>query len=170
MFDDLKEYVILGLIALCGVLGIAAHEYKHKFFVDEVTIATQNKLVEKQKADAAAELDQLKQQVAATNKLLQTQHDQQDQKDKDAQAHIDSLAQQLATAPIRVRYVSVPTGSGGGCTSGGQAAANGSGQGDAPEAYGVLPAANSSRLIAVAKEAEEINQAYAACRATLLGQ
>ncbi|TYK76478.1 hypothetical protein FSY45_07510 [Comamonas sp. Z1] len=127
------------------------------------SVATQNRT-------AKAELERLTAERNAAQARLDQLYQQQEKTDAQAVQEIARLTGELEQRPVRVRIVSQLAASGaGGCSAAGeQAASTESGAADTAEAYGLLPAANSSRLAGVIEEIETLNAAYASCRSLLL--
>lgn len=155
------------LVALCLILAGAAFLFHmqaskatHALSDLKTQVAAQNHEAERQLLLLTAERD-------AKQAELEALHEVQERKDADAQAEINRLANELELRPIRVRYVTAPGGSsGGGSPDPPDAHPQGS-PGDGAETHGVLPEQNARRLREVITEAEQINAAYASCRAHL---
>lgn len=168
MTDTVQRAVQAILVALCLILAGAtylSHKRSSSLSTELATVraevALQNEKAELLLADLTAERD-------AKQATLQALHEAQERKDADAQLEIARLNRELEQRPIRVRYVTTnPSGPrSGGSTDPPDANPQGS-PGDGAETHGVLPEQNARRLREVIAEAEQINAAYASCRAHL---
>lgn len=156
------------LVALCLILAGAAF-LSHKRSLSLITelatvraeVALQNERAELLLADLIAERD-------SKQAALQALHEAQERKDADAQLEIARLNRELEQRPIRVRYVTTSASRAGGGGSSYPSDTNfQDSPGDGAETNGVLPEQNARRLRKVIAEAEQINAAYASCRAQL---
>lgn len=124
-----------------------------------------------QKADAGAKLATVTATVRVREKALQDLKNTQELKDGEAQKLIVGLSSRLHGLAGPVGRLHDPSGkaSGGRGSSGsaGSAVATsaGSGPGNPAEALGLLSADLTGLLLAQAKAADEINNAYVSCRA-----
>lgn len=157
LLDKLEEIAIVVLCILCIVLGLAAFEYKRLYKATDLALTVQNQAIEAQKKQAAAEL-------AADTKQVQAQATTQKATDEIAIKQIAAVA--TPTAPVRVRYVSVPTG-----CSGPSPKASGAGPGaaDTGTTSGVLAPAAQLQFDGAVTAVETLQAAFNSCKATLTG-
>ena len=168
---------ILGIVCavLLGLVGLQAFALRDAEAVakkHQDAYAVLEARLETQKAEAKTKLDQLTAERDQKQQELDRLHAEGEKRDASAQKEIARLGTELANRPIRVRIVAQSAGSGGGGGVAGASKAEGAnaGDGDAAEAYGLLPEGNARRLGEVIREAETINAAYASCREALLSQ
>lgn len=119
-----------------------------------------------QKAQAAATLASETAKTRAAEQSLQTNLNAQNIKDADHAQTIATLSDRLHRAAGRLRdpYAAGCGAGSSGTTSETAAAANG-GATDTAQAGGLLSAAATEFLLTIAREADDINTAYASCRA-----
>ena len=125
--------------------------------------------INQQKAEAAATLANEIQKTRTVEQALQTFKNDQELKDATHQKTVASLSDRLralADTSGRLRDPNADRcGSGGGATQGEPPAAPGDRPGDPAEAGGLLSAQLSGLLQRLGREADDINVAYASCRA-----
>lgn len=159
---------LIGMVAvLVLAMGLGTYHYRTVYQATDKALMALEGSVEQANETAAAELERLTAERDEKQARLDKQAKDQEKKDADAKAEIERLAGELRDRPIRVRYVTAPSGAGsGGAAS--QAAGNpGTGPGDATASTGVLPDANSRRLGIALKEVETLSAAYNSCRSRL---
>ena len=159
-----KVAILLGLLLalMFGVRAIDQRGYQRASA--EATAA-----LEKQKREAAAELASETAKTRAAEQALRDFKTNQDIQDAKAQSTVADLSRRLrqrAGQSGRLRDPNAPGcgGSGGGAT-GEAATAPGSGATDPAETGGLLSAELTGLLQRLTAEADEINIAYASCRA-----
>lgn len=152
---------------LIVALALGTYHYQAVYQATDKALMALEGSVKQANETAAAELERLTAERDERQARLDKQAEDQEKKDADAKAEIERLAGELRDRPIRVRYVTAPSGAGsGGAAS--QAAGNpGTGPGDATASTGVLPDANSRRLGIALKEVETLSAAYNSCRSRL---
>lgn len=117
--------------------------------------------IEKQKESAAALLKSEQNKTASIEARLNQALQQQEHKDAINDAIVSDLTKRLAAA--RLRDPGARSGSGGPASA--TAASAPSGAADNPSATGLLSAEATGFLRDFAREADEVNAAYASCRA-----
>lgn len=129
--------------------------------------------VKQQKAQASAELIELTAQRDAAQTALNDAHRGQEIRDETAKKTIDQQASRLAALARAGRLrdpnaVIARCGNGGGGAQGDPAATANAGAADSAEADGLLSVDLSALLLRITREADEIDAAYASCRADAL--
>ncbi len=124
--------------------------------------------VEQQSQQAERKLAELTAQRDMKQAALNKAAAEQESKDADAKAEIERLAGELRDRPIRVRYVTAPSGAGSGGAASQAAVSPGDSAGDATAATGVLPESNTQRLGVALTEVETLSAAYNSCRSVLV--
>ena len=125
-------------------------------------------MIEQQAEEAGQTLERLTAERDKEQARLDRLAAEQESKDADAKAEIERLAGELRDRPIRVRYVTAPSGAGS-CGAASQAAVSpGDSAGDATAATGVLPESNTQRLGVALTEVETLSAAYNSCRSVLV--
>lgn len=152
---------------LIVALALGTYHYQAVYQATDKALMALEGSVKQANDTAAAELARLTAERDKEQARLDKLVIDQEKKDADAKAEIERLAGELRNRPVRVRYVTAPSGAGsGGAAS--QAAGNpGTGPGDATASTGVLPDANSRRLGIALKEVETLSAAYSSCRSRL---
>lgn len=168
IFDSVKNYIILALLALCTVLGLSTWQYRRMNAATAYALETQNAAIVSQKANAQNLLATLTERAERAEKELKDRADAQEKVDALAKDTIARDDARQRAAPVSVRYVTRGCGPSGGGTSGEAPAAAKSGDDHLPTAIGVLPPAGARRLADALTEVETLNAAYASCRTALL--
>lgn len=166
--EKVKTLAILGLTVWVVMLGISSYTYRKMNAASEYALEVQAKAIADQNAQATAKYAALKEHAERVSQELEDRARAQEKIDelaKDRNAAGDAA---MRAAPVSVRYVTKSCGPSGGSTSGAKAATPKSGDDDVPTTLGVLPPAGARRLADTLKEIENLNAAYASCRATLL--
>jgi hypothetical protein len=160
--------LVLGLVAA----GWAAlHHYGNGREAEGVakTTATYETALKKQKAEAAKLLDAERAKTAAAESALRQFKDEQEVKDGQHQATVNDLERRLRSAGGPSMRLRDPYATGcrlsGGSAQGATAASPGAGAADAAEGSGLLSKQLTALLFELARSADEINIAYASCRA-----
>ena len=132
-------------------------------------IAEMQKKVDAQKAEAATLLEAERTKTAKAERALREFKDSQEVKDVDARKRVDELSARLRSLGRLRDPNATPADSGCGPSRSGAetavAAAPGAGRVNAPEAGGVLSVQLDDLLQRLMREADEVNIAYASCRA-----
>lgn len=125
-------------------------------------------MIEQQAEEAGQTLERLTAERDKEQARLDRLAAEQGSKDADAKAEIERLAGELRDRPIRVRYVTAPSGAGSGGAASQAAVSPGDSAGDATAATGVLPESNTQRLGVALTEVETLSAAYNSCRSVLV--
>lgn len=125
-------------------------------------------MIEQQAEEAGQTLERLTAERDKEQARLDRLAAEQESKDADAKAEIERLAGELRDRPIRVRYVTAPSGAGSGGAASQAAVSPGDSAGDATAATGVLPESNTQRLGVALTEVETLSAAYNSCRSVLV--
>lgn len=167
-----RNWFAVSLVVLSLALGWATSHYRNKALSYNQQLTELKVEVSRQNQEAEQKLVQLTLERDAKQAELDALYLSQEKKDEAARLEIARLATELEQRPVRVRLVPQPSSCGdrGGSPQSNSPASTDSGTGDETEAYGLLPEANTRRLVEVIAEAETINAAYASCRATLMGR
>lgn len=159
-----KFAIVLGLL-LALMLGVRAIDQNG---FDRASVQATAAL-EKQKNKAAAELASETAKTRAAEQALRdfkTNQDIQDAKAQSTVADLSSRLRQLAGKSGRLRDPNAHgCGRGGGGPTGEAATATGSGAADPAEAGGLLSVPLTELLQTALRESDDINVAYASCRA-----
>ena len=164
-------YKLLGLAFAIAALVAAVLGYGHRQYTQGVTTTTARyeAALAQQKAQAAALLASETAKTRDTEQALQSLKNQQELSDAKNQKIVASLSGRLrgiAGPAWRLRDPNAPRcWSGGGSTPGAAASAAGDRAADDPEAGGLLSVQLTELLGRVLREADDINVAYASCRA-----
>lgn len=125
-------------------------------------------MIEQQAEEAGQTLERLTAERDKEQARLDRLAAEQESKDADAKAEIERLAGELRDRPIRVRYVTAPSGAGSGGAASQAAVSPGDSAGDATAATGVLPESNTQRLGVALTEVETLSAAYNSCRSVFV--
>lgn len=166
MPDFVKNYVMLGMAILIAVLGLAAFEYKRLYKATDFALKTQNAAIESQKKTAKDTMDRLTKERDDAQTALNTRAAAQEKEDGSATKAIATDTARAATAPVRVRYVSVPARCGGGSPADNPAPDAQAGAGDAGAASGVLAPAAAELFKRDQDAIETLQAAFNSCKST----
>jgi hypothetical protein len=150
----------LWALMLAGSLATGCVE-QHKLSTTRLELQTLKTAVEHQKAEAAQKLAELTAEAAAKDKRAHESWISGELQNVENQKTVADLGDKLRAVRLRD-----PAGRGPGC---GSPQADGApvpapGAGNAPEASGLLSDAASDFLRTAARESDQINAAYIACR------
>lgn len=163
----IKIAAILALLTLLwfGEQAIEGRGYDRARAEDNAELA-------KQKAQAAATLATETSKTRATEQALQTKTNQQETQDAVHQKTVAALSDRLHHAAGPAGRLRDPNaagcGAGGGSTPGAAASAPGDRADDSAEAGGLFSAGATELFQRLTREADDINDAYASCRADAL--
>lgn len=163
---------LIGAIALLAALAFGVNAFlNYEQGIGEArATARYEKALQAQKAEAATLLAKETAKVAVAERRLNDFKNTQEVKDADAkQRNLDQAARlrDLAGPVGRLRDPYAPTGCGG-CrddTEGESAASTNAGAKNPPQAGGLLSVELTALLLRITAEADEVNAAYASCRA-----
>ncbi|QRF60262.1 hypothetical protein [Variovorax paradoxus] len=163
---DLRNYLLLALVALAGVLGLSTWHYRGQAKTAGLALQVQNAAVVATNRAAAQLLEQRTKERDAKQAALDKRHQAQEKTDATAVTKIaaDDRRQRSAPVVVRVRDCARDAGGGGGGAPGGAATAAETGAGDATAASGLLSEAGARRLADALTEIETMSAAYASCR------
>jgi hypothetical protein len=169
MISTIETYIIVGLLALTGALGLSTMEYRRLYQSEKIALKAQNTMIEQQKKAAAAEIAELNKQAEAqrlallksTRKLVENENDFNDK--LTAMRHTVD-----AQPPYRVRIVTRSAGDSGGSAKGGTAANSASGAGQATTATGLLDQTITANLRQFAYDVETLQRDFNTCRADII--
>ena len=159
------------LLALAGALwlGYGAWAGRQQDIGEARATSTYNKAIDQQKAEARIALDLEMGKTTAVEKALQTFKNQQELTDATNSKTVAGLSARLRHAAGPVGRLRDPNsqgcGGGGGGPQGTDAAGAGARADDAAEAGGLFSAGATELFQRLTSEADEINLAYASCRA-----
>lgn len=165
------------LLWLCLILGLSlvavgtdSYFTKGRLKTANATIEAKDAAIRAQKREAQAKLDQLTVEANHANRMLREAQALQEKKDADAKSRIARLQREL-DALGRLRDPNANgCGGGGGSSTPGVPQADAGGAADAAQTGGLLSAELSGLLRRLWREADEVNVAYASCRAQLTGE
>lgn len=167
-------YRVLAIGALIGLLALVYQAWAtHQQGIGEVrATARYNAAIEQQKTTAgkllAAETGKANTATAALN-AFKLQQEKDDAQNKSTIADLAVRLRTAAGATGRLRDPNAPgCGGSGGGTPGADPASAAGGAADAAEADGLLSAELTGLLLSQAQASDEINTAYASCRADAL--
>lgn len=166
---DLRNYLLLALVALAGVLGLSTWHYRAMANTSGLALQVQNAAVVATNAAAARLLEQRTKERDALQSQLNARAAAQEKTDAKAVTQIaaDDRRQRSAPVVVRVRDCTRDAGSGGGGTAGAAAAGTEAGAADAGTASGVLSEVGAGRLADALTAIEKGAAAYASCKADL---
>ncbi|QLI49497.1 putative membrane protein [Pseudomonas phage vB_PaeM_USP_25] len=153
---------------LIVALALGTYHYQAVYQATDKALMTLEDSVKTANDTAAAELARLTAERDERQARLDKLATDQEKKDADAKAEIERLAGELRDRPIRVRYVTAPSGQGSGGAASHPTGDPGDSAGNATTASGVLPPENSRRLGIALKEVETLSAAYNSCRSFLV--
>lgn len=156
--------VVLCFLALCA----STATYKTLYDNASTTLTDLRADVKAKNQEAADKLAELTADRDKKQAALDQQAATQETTDAERLAEIDRLNGELRDRPIRVRYITIPSGAGSGGATGGATASAVAGAEDTAATSGVLPAANSRRLAVALNEIEAMSAAYSSCRERLM--
>lgn len=167
---SLQTQIIAALVAFITVVAAGALWGEHRADQAEEATATRYKAaIVELKLAASAKLAKEKDKVAEREAALQEAKDQQELKDATYQKTTADLSDRLRRAAGPAGRLRDPHAPGCGASSGGAtsqaAAATAGGAADPAEAGGLLSVPLTDLLAEVLRESDEINIAYASCRA-----
>jgi hypothetical protein len=165
-----RLYVEIALVvAIAGGATYAVHHYGNKRAVAQYEL--DQAAVNKQKAEASAQLAAATAKVRATESALAAFKDKQEITDANNRELTQAQERRLvaiAGPAGRLRDPYAGRGGGSGGAAGQAPASAGGGAADAAESPGLLSKEASRFFLELAAEADEINNAYASCRADAL--
>ncbi len=153
---------------LIVALALGTYHYQAVYQATDKALMALEGSVKQANETAAAELERLTAERDERQARLDKQAEDQEKKDADAKAEIERLAGELERRPIRVRYVTAPSGAGSGGAASPATGNPGDSPGNATAATGLLPDANSRRLGIALKKVETLSAAYNSCRSFLV--
>ncbi len=164
---DLRNYLLLALVALAGVLGLSTWHYRALAKTSGLALQVQNAAVVATNRAATQLLEQRTKERDAKQAELDKRHQAQEKTDATAVTQIaaDDRRQRAAPVVVRVQHCTSDAGSGGGGAPGATAPGPDAGAADTGAASGVLSEAGSRRLADALTEVETMSGAYASCRA-----
>lgn len=167
---DLRNYLLLALVALAGVLGLSTWHYRALAKTSGLALQVQNAAVVATNRTAAQLLEQRTKERDALQAKINARADAQEKTDATAVTQIaaDDRRQRAAPVVVRVRDCTRHAGGGSGDAPGGAATAAEAGSGDAGPARGLLSEAGAGRLADTLIAIETMSAAYSSCRATLI--
>ena len=167
---DLRNYLLLVLVALAGVLGLATWHYRALAKTSGLALQVQNAAVVATNRAAAQLLEQRTKERDAKQAELDKRHQAQEKTDAKAVTQIaaDDRRQRSAPVVVRVRDCTRDAGGSGGGAAGAAAAGTDAGAADTGAASGLLSEAGARGLAEALTEIETMNAAYASCRAHAL--
>ncbi|MGJ7529871.1 hypothetical protein [Variovorax sp. GB1P17] len=162
-------FLAVTLVAAFGEREVGQH-YKADAIVQKANVTALSSAIKTQKDEAAATLRTLNASVLAQQKTIDAAHAAQEQKDAANVQVVAGLQQGLHDAlTSRGGRMCNPAAAGRGSGSGGAAGQATSsveaGAADRPQAGGVLSADAQGLLGRLMKEADDVNNAYASCKA-----
>jgi hypothetical protein len=164
---DIRNYLLLALVALAGVLGLSTCHYRVLAKTSGLALQVQNAVVVATNTAAARLLEQRTRERDARQAELDKRRQAQEKTDEDAVAKIaaDDRRQRAAPVVVRVQHCTSDAGSGSGSAAGATAAGADAGAADAGSASGVLSEAGAGRLADALTAIETMGAAYASCKA-----
>ena len=171
MLITLEMRLIALAVTVAAVIAIVLG-YGHRQYTKGVTIttATYEAALAKQKVEASTTLTAETTKVLTTERALQAAKNLQENEDATHQKTVTDLADRLRrSAGVAVRLRDPNASPGCRLGSSGTASANtatpGASTGDGAETGGLFSESASGLLQRITREADEINNAYASCRA-----
>jgi hypothetical protein len=163
--------IILKIGAVAALLAALffAEQYIERLGYDRAMLQAQAQIEGSKRAAA----DSLAQEIEKTRRAEQALHDaknNQELKDATYQKTVSDLSDRLRRVAgpagrLRDPHAAVGCGPSGGCPTGSAAPAAGGGAADSAQAGGLLSAQLDRLLQQLTREADDINIAYASCRA-----
>lgn len=160
---------LIAVVVLC-LLALATASVTYKVLYDNTsaTLVDLRADVKAKNQEAADKLAELTDQKNAKQAALDRQATTQETTDAERLAEIERLNGELRDRPVRVRYVTIPSGAGSGGSASGTAATADAGAEDTSTTSGLLPPENTRRLAVVLNEIEAMSAAYSSCRERLI--
>lgn len=164
---DIRNYLLLALVALAGVLGLSTWHYRALAKTSGLALQVQNAAVVATNRTAAQLLEQRTKERDAKQAELDKRHQAQEKTDATAVTKIaaDDHRQRSAPVVVRVRDCARDAGGGGGGAAGAAATGTDAGAADAGSSSGLLSEAGARRLADALKEIESLGAAFASCKA-----
>lgn len=168
LYRALAVGVLIGLL----VLGYEAWAARQQAIGEARATTAYNAAIDRQKREAAALLAIETAKANAATTALADFKTEREKQDVENQSAIDRLAARLRAAAGAAGRLRDPNaagcGGGGGGAPGTDSARAGGGAGDTAEASGLLSAELTELLLGQARIADDVNVAYASCRADTL--
>ncbi|WP_398493351.1 hypothetical protein [Variovorax sp.] len=166
---DIRNYALLALTVLAGVLGLSTWHYHSLAKTSGLALQVQNAAVVATNTAAARLLEQRMKERDAKQAELDKRHQAQEKTDATAVTQIaaDDRRQRSAPVVVRVRDCTRDAGGSSGGAAGAAAAGTDAGAADAGTASGVLSEAGAGRLADALTAIEKGAAAYASCKADL---
>jgi len=171
---DLKSLAIYVLLAMTILLGVASCASTTMLKATRTALAVQNNAMKAQKEEAADRLRALNASVLAQQKQLDEHYLAGEKNDRTNLTKITTLQSDLRKLRVASQQLldaaaaAGITGLGGGAQQGGASAGAVAGAENRAEAYRLVPAAPDQEADDDAFDADQINAAYASCRADAL--
>lgn len=173
--DDIKRKVFLWVVLTAISAGagawVARAYYQPRLDSSQSALLRLSGAVEQQGRQAQAQLAQLTTERDAKQNQLNAAKAAQEVNDDQAQKQIATLADQSRSQSMRVRVIarqeSGAAGDSGASATAQESHASASSAANGTETIWLLPGRNQESVIRLMDEAEQINAAYASCRATL---
>ena len=164
---DLRNYLLLALVALAGVLGLSTWHYRGQAKTAGLALQVQNAAVVATNRAAAQLLEQRTEELDALQSQLNARAAAQEKTDATAVTKIaaDDRRQRSAPVVVRVRDCASDAGGSGRGAAGAAAAGTDARAADAGTASGVLSEAGAGRLADALTAIERMGAAYASCKA-----
>lgn len=163
---DLRNYLMLALVALAGVLGLSTWHYRALAKTSGLALQVQNAAVVATNTGAARLLEQRTRERDALQSQLNARAAAQENTDATAVTKIaaDDRRQRSAPVVVRVQHCTRDAGGGGRGAAGAAAAGTNPGAANAGAASGFLSEAGAGRLADALTEIEKVSAAYASCK------
>jgi len=167
---DLRNYLLLALVALAGVLGLSTWHYRGQAKTAGLALQVQNAAVVATNRVAAQLLEQRTKERDAKQAELDKRHQAQEKTDEKAVTQIaaDDRRQRAAPVVVRMRDCARDARGSGRSPASGPATAAEAGAGDTTASSGLLSEAGAGRLASALTEIETMSAAYSSCRAALM--
>jgi hypothetical protein len=169
MIWTLEAKILAGLILLAAISGSLALWTEHERGIgDARTAARYEKALAIQKADAAKKLADAVASAAAAEKTLQDFKNKQEKDDAEHQQTVSNLSEQVRILAGNAGRLRDPNAGRGHSCSGSASTAPATpaaGTADTTETDGLFSKGATELLERLTREADEINNAYASCRA-----
>ena len=159
---DIRNYALIALAILCGVLGLSTWQYKRMYKATDFALTTQNAAIEANNKEAKRQYDILKGERDQLQEWKNQHAAALEKQGENAKSQIadDSIRD---TAPVVVRYISRDArGCGNGASGGGTAAAK-LGDGNANVSSGVLAPEVEKLIKRDADDIERLQAAFNLC-------
>lgn len=164
---DIRNYLLLALAVLAGVLGLSTWHYRGQARAVGLALQVQNAAVVATNTAAARLLEQRTKERDALQAKINARAAAQETIDEKAVTQIaaDDRRQRAAPVVVRVQHCASDAGGGRGSAAGPAAAGTEAGAADAGAASGLLSEAGAGRLADALTEIENVSAAYASCKA-----